>query len=136
MADQDTDVAVASESDIVPVDEDAMIATVDSELIEGVFDEEHGHPGPRQYVLIAIVLCVLTAIEVGCYYLEGDLNDNLLIAMLWVLAAVKFFLVAAWYMHMRMDAPFFRRTFVTGILLASFVYGVVLFTFASTVLSS
>ena len=96
----------------------------------------HEHPSARQYVVIAVVLCILTAFEVGCYYLEGDLNDNLLIAVLWVLAAVKFFLVAAWYMHMRMDAPFFRRTFITGILLASFVYGVVLLTFASTVLSS
>ena len=34
-------------------------------MIDGAFDEEHGHPGPRQYVLIAVVLCVLTAIEVG-----------------------------------------------------------------------
>jgi cytochrome c oxidase subunit IV len=135
MADPGTDVAESNETDIVPVD-DAMIATPDTVMLDGSFEEEHGHPGPRQYVLIAIVLCVLTAIEVGCYYLEGDLNDNLLIAMLWVLAAVKFFLVAAWYMHMRMDAPFFRRTFVTGILLASFVYGVMLLTFASTVLSS
>ena len=86
MAEPGTDVAESSETDIVPVD-DALVATPDTELIEGAFDEEHGHPGPRQYVLIAVVLCVLTAIEVGCYYLEGDLNDNLLIAMLWVLAA-------------------------------------------------
>jgi cytochrome c oxidase subunit 4 len=135
MAEPGTDVAEPSETGIVPVD-DALIATPDTELLEGVFEEEHGHPQPRQYVFIAIVLCVLTAIEVGCYYLEGDLNDNLLIAILWVLAAVKFFLVAAWYMHMKMDAPFFRRAFVGGIVLASVVYGATLLTFASTVLSS
>jgi cytochrome c oxidase subunit 4 len=135
VAEPGTDVAESEATDIVPA-EDALVATPDTELLEGAFEEEHGHPGPRQYVLIAIVLCVLTAIEVGCYYLEGDLNDNLLIAFLWVLAIVKFFLVAAWYMHMRMDAPFFRRTFVLGILLACGVYGATLLTFASTVLDS
>ena len=95
----------------------------------------HEHPSARQYVVIAVVLCILTAFEVGLYYLEGDVHDNILIAMLAALAFAKFFLVCSWYMHMRMDAPFFRRTFITGILLACFVYGVVLFTFASTVLA-
>ena len=52
------------------------------------------------------------------------------------MAAVKFFLVAAWYMHMRMDAPFFRRIFIIGIVLATFVYGIVLLMFSSTVLKS
>ncbi len=95
----------------------------------------HEHPSARQYVVIAVVLCILTAFEVGCYYLEGDLNDNLLIAMLAALAFAKFFLVCSWYMHMRMDAPFFRRTFTAGILLACAVYSAVLLTFASTVLA-
>jgi cytochrome c oxidase subunit 4 len=135
MADQGTDVVGSGETDLVPSD-DAFVAATDSELVEGSFEEVQGHPGPRQYVLIAVVLCVLTAIEVGCYYLEGDLNDNLLIGFLWVLAFVKFFLVCAWYMHMRMDAPFFRRTFIVGLLLAGAVYGATLLTFASTVLSS
>lgn len=92
------------------------------------------HPGPRQYVLIAVVLCVLTGIEVGMYYLEGDVNDNLLIALLAVLATVKFFLVAGWYMHMKVDQPFFRRLFVIGLVGATIVYGIALLTFASTLL--
>ena len=96
----------------------------------------HAQPDPRQYVLIAVVLVVITGFEVAVSYLEGDVNSNLLITMLWLLAFVKFFLVCSWYMHMRMDAPFFRRTFVTGICLASVVYGAVLLTFASTVLKS
>jgi caa(3)-type oxidase subunit IV len=136
MTDSGTDVAEATESTetgIVPSD-DAAVATTGHELVPHAFDEEHVHPQPRQYVLIAVVLCVLTAIEVGLYYLEGDINDNLIIVMLWVLAAVKFFLVCAWYMHMRMDAPFFRRTFVLGILLAGAVYGAVLLTFLNAVL--
>ncbi len=135
MTDQGTDIAEQPGSDLVPSDGGGTVATTDAEMVPAVF-ADHEHPGPRTYVLIAVVLCILTAIEVGLYYLEGDVNSNLLITMLWVLAFVKFFLVCSWYMHMRMDAPFFRRAFVTGICLAATVYGVVLFTFASTVLKS
>jgi cytochrome c oxidase subunit 4 len=135
MTDQGTDVVEQTGSDLVPSEGGAVARTGDSELVEEVI-EHHDHPGPRQYVLIAVVLCILTGIEVGLYYLEGDVADNLLITGLGVLAGAKFFLVCAWYMHMKMDAPFFRRTFVVGIALATAVYGVVLLTFASTVLSS
>jgi cytochrome c oxidase subunit 4 len=96
--------------------------------------EGHTHPGPRQYVFIAVVLVVLTAFEVSASYLEGDVNSNLLIAVLGVMAFMKFFLVCAWYMHMKMDAPFFRRVFVIGIVGATIVYGIVMLMFASTVL--
>jgi cytochrome c oxidase subunit 4 len=97
---------------------------------------EDAHPGPRQYVLIAIVLVILTAVEVATSYLEGHVNSNLLIVVLALMAAVKFFLVAAWYMHMKMDSAVFRRLFVSGIILASIVYGILLLFFSSTVLKS
>jgi caa(3)-type oxidase subunit IV len=121
---------------------DALVPAGDSALPAPLGDQlpatagSHAHPSPREYVLIAVVLCILTAIEVGLYYLEGDVNDNLLIAALVVLASAKFFLVAAWYMHMKVDAPFFRRIFVVGMVGATVVYGAVLFTFAATVLAS
>jgi cytochrome c oxidase subunit IV len=98
--------------------------------------EEHSHPGPRQYVLIAIVLVILTAVEVAASYLEGHVNSNLLIVALGVMAAVKFFLVAAWYMHMKQDSNVFRRLFITGMVLATIVYGILFFFFSSTVLKS
>jgi cytochrome c oxidase subunit IV len=101
-----------------------------------VVAEEHSHPGPRQYVIIAIVLVILTAVEVATSYLEGHVNSNLLIAALGIMAAVKFFLVAAWYMHMKQDSSVFRRLFITGLILASIVYGIVFFFFSSTVLKS
>ena len=98
--------------------------------------EEHAHPGPRQYVLIAVVLVILTAVEVATSYLEGHVNSNLLIAALGIMAAVKFFLVAAWYMHMKQDSSVFRRLFITGIVLACIVYGILMLFFSSTVLKS
>jgi cytochrome c oxidase subunit 4 len=101
-----------------------------------VVADEHSHPGPRQYVLIAIVLVILTAIEVATSYLEGHVNSNVLIITLAAMAAIKFYLVAAWYMHMKQDNSLFRRMFVSGIVLASLVYGVVILAFSSTVLKS
>jgi heme/copper-type cytochrome/quinol oxidase subunit 4 len=132
MTDQGTEVVEEPGRELVTA-EGGAVATTDAEMVPAVFDE-HEHPGPRTYVLIAVVLCILTGVEVGLYYLEGDVNSNLLISMLWVLAFAKFFLVCSWYMHMRMDAPFFRRTFSVGIALAGAVYGVVLLTLASTTL--
>jgi cytochrome c oxidase subunit 4 len=98
--------------------------------------EPHSHPGPRQYVLIAVVLVILTGVEVAVSYLEGTVNSNLLIVVLGALAAVKFFLVAAWYMHMKQDSAVFRRLFLTGLILASIVYGILILFFSSTVLKS
>jgi len=98
--------------------------------------EGHKHPSPRQYVLIGVILVILTGVEVATSYLEGHVNSNLLIVALALMASVKFFLVAAWYMHMRMDNHFFRRVFVAGIMLATVVYGIVFFFFSSTVLKS
>ena len=86
------------------------------------------HPTPRQYVLIAVVLVIITGLEVGASSLEGDINDNLIILLLGVMAAIKFFLVVAWYMHLRTDLKIFRRMFITGLLLATVVYMVALTT--------
>jgi cytochrome c oxidase subunit 4 len=118
-------VVAAQEGAAVPFEEEAPV------VVEG-----HVHPGPRTYVIIAVVLVILTGIEVAVSYLEGDVNSNLLIVVLAVMAATKFFLVCAWYMHMKMDPPFFRNLFVIGLIGATVVYGIVLFMFASTVLLS
>ena len=44
------------------------------------------------------------------------------------MAATKFALVALFFMHLRFDSVIFRRLFVTGIVLAAFVYFILLTT--------
>lgn len=88
---------------------------------------EHSHPGPAEYVRIAAILAVVTLAEVALYYF--DLPHAVLVVTLLVLSALKFFLVAMWFMHLKFDAPIFRRLFVVGIVLAVAVYSIVLFTF-------
>src|SRR4249920_2316670 len=59
------------------------------------------HPTPIQYVTIAVVLVVITAIEIAVSYTEGTIPNGLITVLLLGMAAVKFSLVAAWYMHLR-----------------------------------
>jgi cytochrome c oxidase subunit IV len=92
----------------------------------GPTDAGHGHPGPAMYVGIAIILAVVTAIEVGLYYL--NMPDRVLVALLLGLAFIKFSMVAAYFMHLKFDARLLRRLFLTGIMLAGVVYLVALVT--------
>jgi cytochrome c oxidase subunit IV len=88
---------------------------------------EHGaHPTDVQYMLIALFLAGLTGIEVAISYIKGlgDAANPLLL----ILAATKFGVVVAFFMHLRFDNPAVRRLFVTGIILALIVYIVVFFT--------
>jgi cytochrome c oxidase subunit 4 len=82
---------------------------------------EHAHPGPAEYVKIAFILAVVTAIEVGAYYVKS-IPRGAFSAMLLVMMVVKFSLVGLWFMHLRFDSPLFRRLFITGIILALIVY--------------
>jgi cytochrome c oxidase subunit 4 len=81
------------------------------------------HPSPKQYIQVAVVLAVITALEVGLYYIK--IPDNLLVGLLLVFSALKFALVVLWFMHLRFDSPILKRLFVTGIVLAATVYAVV-----------
>ncbi len=87
------------------------------------------HPSPRKYVNVAIILAIVTAAEVAVYYVTA-LGD-LLVPILAVMAFVKFVMVAAYFMHLRFDSHIFRRLFVTGLILAFFVFGVVMALFFS-----
>ena len=89
---------------------------------------EHAHPGPAEYVKVAIVLAIATAIEIGLYYITS-LPDAAVTFLLLSLMVFKFALVALWFMHLRFDNRLFRRLFVTGLVLAMTVFAIVLTTF-------
>src|ERR1700733_144925 len=113
-------------TDLVPAGEGAVVATDGGTLAVSAPRPAHAHPEPRQYVLIAVVLVVITGFEVATSYLEGDVNSNLLIAALGIMAAVKFFLVVAWFMHLRTDSKILRNFFLLGLIAAPILYFIVL----------
>jgi cytochrome c oxidase subunit IV len=85
------------------------------------------HPSPKEYVRIAIVLGVVTAMEVGIYY--AQISRALLIPALLIFAGIKFVLVVLWYMHLRFDSRTYARFFMIGLAGAVTLYLVVLLTF-------
>ncbi|MDA0988613.1 MAG: cytochrome C oxidase subunit IV family protein [Chloroflexi bacterium] len=77
------------------------------------------HPTPLTYVKIAANLGAITAFEVGIFYVEAI--EDALIPIFIVLSAVKFVLVAMFYMHLKFDERLFSWLFGGGLLLATFV---------------
>jgi cytochrome c oxidase subunit 4 len=91
------------------------------------------HPGPLQYVVVAVVLSIVTLLEVALYYLalHVDVPRAVLVGLLLAMGALKFALVVLWFMHLRFDNPLFRRVFTGGLVLAIMLYVIVLVIFAS-----
>ena len=89
-------------------------------------DDHHAeHPSDWQYIKVAIVLAVITAVEVVLYYFELP-GVNLNNTALGVLAIAKFAIVVLYFMHLKFDSRTLRRLFVTGLVLAVFCYVAVL----------
>lgn len=88
----------------------------------------HQHPTDRTYVIIALILGAITALEVGTYFIE-DASTTFLVASLFPMMIAKFAIVCGYFMHLKFDNPLFRRVFVFGLLLAAVIYvGVMLTT--------
>ena len=75
------------------------------------------HPTSLQYFKIAMVLVIITAIEVGIFYLE--FLGYFIIPILLVLSAGKFYLVAMYYMHLKFDNKLFTLLFISGFTVAT-----------------
>ena len=102
MTDQGTEVAEPG-TEVVPASEGngALVAPGDR---APVLDEaEQHHPTPRQYVLIAVVLVVITGVEIATSYIDTA-HSNLIIAALFLMGFVKFFLVCR-VVHAHEDRP-------------------------------
>jgi cytochrome c oxidase subunit 4 len=85
------------------------------------------HPGPRKYVMIAVILAIVTAAEVAIYYIPS--LSSWLVPFLIVFSILKFVLVGLYFMHLKFDSRIFRRFFLVGIILAFAVFTIVLLTF-------
>jgi cytochrome c oxidase subunit 4 len=90
---------------------------------------EHSHPTWQTYTKIALVLFALTALEVWSYdivhrhspaslatVLEPVVNEVLII-----LSAIKFALVAMFYMHLKSDGKLLTGIFGFSLALAAFI---------------
>lgn len=84
----------------------------------------------KVYVLTALFLAAITVIEVLTYALPDfpawSHENNLLVPVLLILMAVKFFTVAWIFMHLKFDKKILTWAFYSGLILAVAVYLAVL----------
>ncbi len=89
-----------------------------------------GHPDAAEYVKVGLILAVITAVEVAIYYI--DALAGALLAILLVLSAAKFVLVALWFMHLRFDSRLLTIAFSACMLLVTALFVIVLSTLGAS----
>jgi cytochrome c oxidase subunit 4 len=79
---------------------------------------DHGHDESKFqiYVQIAMLLAVITGVEIIAIYLP--LSKWFIVTTLVVLSTVKFLFVIFYFMHLRWDKPFCTILFFIGLVLA------------------
>lgn len=72
------------------------------------------HPTPRVYWGIALFLAAITAMEVTVPNVDALAPAK--VPLLWALGATKFFIVVAFFMHLRYDKKLNRTLFLFGVI--------------------
>ena len=101
-------------------------------------DHDQSHPGPAMYLRIGIILFILTAAEVAVYEFGynradagiGAILHPIVVPILLVLSAVKFALVAMFYMHLKQDSKILSGLFVFPLMIAAFIIVALMVLFA------
>lgn len=93
------------------------VAQEEEHMPGGPGSAQHAHPTAKEYVLIAVVLTVITAIEVAVFYVPQ--LKPFLAAILLTLSALKFGIVAMWYMHLKFDPRLYSWVFVVPMIFAA-----------------
>ena len=84
----------------------------------------------KEYVLVAVILAVLTALEVATYWAPKDAQHTWWFAAgLCVMMAIKFVTVTLFFMHLKFDKRFLTVVFYSALVLAVLVYLAVLTAF-------
>jgi heme/copper-type cytochrome/quinol oxidase subunit 4 len=98
---------------------------VQHEHLSGVHDDEHDH-GDGIFWKVFVVLLALTAAEVA--WVEVEVFEGpALVAPLLLMMAVKFWLVAAFFMHLRFDLAILNGKLFTWAFASSLVLAVCVF---------
>jgi len=77
----------------------------------------------KKYWVICVVLFLITAVEFVIYEYTGlKTNAAFMYPFLGILSFIKFYLVCAYYMHLKGDNPWMTGVYVFGIALALLVF--------------
>jgi cytochrome c oxidase subunit 4 len=90
---------------------------------------EHEHPTWSTYWKVALILTLITGVEVWIYYIPSIVASRLFVPALLIMSAVKFFTVVLFYMHLRYDHKLFRALFTGPLIIAAFTLVGLMFLF-------
>ena len=79
--------------------------------------EVHEHPTWKQYKWVALILTLITVVEVWVYYTPFQ-NSPLFVPVLLIMSAVKFAIVVLFYMHLKYDHKLFKALFTGPLIIA------------------
>ena len=79
--------------------------------------EVHEHPTWKQYKWVALILTLITVVEVWIYYTPFK-DSPLFVPVLLVMSAVKFAIVVLFYMHLKYDHKLFKALFTGPLIIA------------------
>ena len=91
--------------------------------------EVHEHPTWKQYKWVALILTLITIIEVWAYYIPSFVASAAFVPVLLIMSAVKFAIVVMFYMHLKYDHKLFRALFTGPFLVAALTLVAFLFLF-------
>ena len=80
--------------------------------------EVHEHPTWKQYKWVALILTLITVVEVWVYYIPSFVASKAFVPSLLIMSAVKFAIVVMFYMHLKYDHKVFRALFVGPLIIA------------------
>jgi cytochrome c oxidase subunit 4 len=92
-----------------------------------------GHASLKTYIQVALVLAILTAVEVTTLYVPG-IPNGLLVASLLVMSVIKFVLVVGFFMHLKYDGGIMRAMFIGPLVLAILIILVIMALFGAYLL--
>jgi cytochrome c oxidase subunit 4 len=78
---------------------------------------------------VALILSVITVIEVWVYYVPAFVASRLFVPVLLTMSAVKFAIVVMFYMHLKYDHKLFRALFTGPLIIAIVTMVILLFLF-------
>jgi cytochrome c oxidase subunit 4 len=88
----------------------------------------HAHPDWSTYKWVALILTVITVLEVWIFYTPFA-EHRLFVPSLLMMSAAKFLIVVMFYMHLKYDAKLFRALFTGPLLIAVIVIISLMFLF-------
>jgi cytochrome c oxidase subunit 4 len=95
-------------------------------------DHVHEHPTWKEYRWVALILTVITVLEVWGYYIPRLVHSPYFVPLLLFMSATKFVIVVMFYMHLKYDHRLFRALFTGPLTIAMATLIGLLFLLAKT----